>query len=50
MCGERKVNISLGRGAPEKNVAKNVEGGNCQELLTGNKAAERSNLSRLAHK
>ena len=32
-CGEWKENIRLGRGAPEKNVAKDEEGGSCRELL-----------------
>lgn len=50
MCGGRKENVRLGRRAPEKNVAKDEEGGSCQELLKGNKTAELNNLTTLAYK
>jgi len=50
VCGGRKENITLGRLTPEKNVAKNKEGGSCRELLNGNKTAELNNLGTLAHK
>jgi len=48
--GGRKENITLGRLTPEKNVAKDKEGGSCRELLNGNKTAELNNLGTLAHK